>query len=338
MRSSNIARENELETVIMDTPIEEPVRNFDPAQFFFSEGESGISHQCEQCSTDSDVSFCNVCEAVFCAKCREEQILHKRQKMDFHGIPHEKTLASVARKVQSILKPPRDQSIQEELHRRDAEMAWFGVFRPSDVSPVFQDYGRFNDLMRMTEEQTTSPLVQSIESPDRDVRTPSLVSFVGETRAGKSIVIKLLIELNTESHQKYTTPVVGVSGSDVPTSEDVHLYLEPQTAYTHTPVLFADCEGLTGGTREPMGAIFKKKHRKAGAEASAKDRPTVPKISEREISWADSALRRSRKFAVTNFYPRLLHTFSDVVVFVLREARSDLLIRHEIAVADYLLV
>lgn len=87
-----------------------------------------------------------------------------------------------------------------------------------------------------------------------------------------------------------------------------------------------------------MGALFKKKHRKIGAEASVNDHPAIPKISEREITWADNALRRSREFAVTNFYPRLLYTFSDVVVFVLREARSNLLIRYEIAVADYLLV
>ncbi len=43
--------------------------------------------------------------------------------------------------------------------------------------------------------------------------------------------------------------------------------------------------------------------------------------SEREILWADKPAKQSREFAVTNLYPRLLFTFSDVVVFVLKEAR-----------------
>ena len=43
--------------------------------------------------------------------------------------------------------------------------------------------------------------------------------------------------------------------------------------------------------------------------------------SQREITWANTEEKRSRQFAVTNLYPRLLYTFSDVVVFVLKNAR-----------------
>lgn len=43
--------------------------------------------------------------------------------------------------------------------------------------------------------------------------------------------------------------------------------------------------------------------------------------SQREITWANTEEKRSRQFAVMNLYPRLLYTFSDVVVFVLKNAR-----------------
>ena len=39
------------------------------------------------------------------------------------------------------------------------------------------------------------------------------------------------------------------------------------------------------------------------------------------LAWADSARTQSRQHSVRELYPRILYTFSDVVVFVLREAR-----------------
>lgn len=43
--------------------------------------------------------------------------------------------------------------------------------------------------------------------------------------------------------------------------------------------------------------------------------------SEREIKWATTSETQSRQFWVTQLYPRLLYTFSDVIVFVLRNPR-----------------
>lgn len=93
-----------------------------------------------------------------------------------------------------------------------------------------------------------------------------------------------------------------------------------------TPILYADCEGLEGGEREPVSSRFNKsKRRFAGVGRVSSFEKKVNKTqhtSEREITWADTPLKRSREYAVTHLYPRLLYTFSDVVVFVLKNPRS----------------
>lgn len=175
---------------------------------------------------------------------------------------------------------------------------------------------------------TGSSFLQNSAQLGRDARTPSLVSFVGQTGAGKSTLIKLMIDLNVEEEENYATPVVGAPGVHMPTSEDVHLYFDPRTAYSDAPILYADCEGLEGGERESVGAVFRMRHRGGESGATDNDRGlrAARIISEREINWADSQHTRSREFAVTNLYPRLLYTFSDVVVFVLKNPRYETLI------------
>lgn len=195
---------------------------------------------------------------------------------------------------------------------------------------MFRDYGRYAELMAdidpriNAEPDTFLHAYHQIHASQRDTRTPSLVSFVGQTGAGKSTLIKLIIELSAERQDGFATPVVGASGVAVPTSEDVHLYLDPRTGYSDVPILYADCEGLEGGEREPLAAKFRKKRKNMKAKQIDEADPVPRKVrggSERELTWADTNHSRSREFAVTHLYPRLLYTFSDIIVFVLKNPR-----------------
>lgn len=138
--------------------------------------------------------------------------------------------------------------------------------------------------------------------------------------AGKSTVIKMLINREhsrvLKSRDRFTdpfpVPVPGLVGDTVPTTGDVHLYPDPGTYYAQKPILYADCEGLTGGENTPRGMASQ-----LITDTAKKGKNKLRK----RISWANNPKMQSREFAVSSLFPRILYTFSDVVVFVLREAR-----------------
>ncbi|KAI9659446.1 MAG: hypothetical protein M1821_001704 [Bathelium mastoideum] len=260
-------------------------------------------------------------------KCWDKQPLHIRKALGSRGEPHEKTQVSVAATVRKVLVPSADFAERQKLHEDDEATTWFGIERPDAGRPLFQDFGRFGDLIDHTNQGRQATWQPPGNSPleDTDTRTPCLVSFVGETGAGKSALIKLLIDLNLgESGGFYSTPVVGSASATDPTSEDVHLYSEPHTAYTNEPIFLADCEGLEGGERDPMSTKLRRKRlgkKSVHLESSAHQARAARIVSERQLAWADSKTSNSREYAVTNLYPRLLYTFSDCVVFVLRNPK-----------------
>lgn len=262
--------------------------------------------------------FCWPCNGtIFCNECWDTCPPHQttRRKRINHngsGLPHEKTEPAVAKKIFDTLQSDRDHDEQALLHVQDEDTSWFGAGRDEDDDVVFQDFGRYARLMAEK------------SARDRRVRYPSLVSFVGQTGAGKSSLIRLLIELYAPDGVKTQVPVVGSNlHQDVPTSGDVHLYADPKTFEDEFPILHADCEGLDGGEREPMGA-------KARNKRDTKDKRTRSFVkhirkqhhtSEREILWAKTDKTRSREYHVRHLYPRLLYTFSDVIVFVMKNPR-----------------
>lgn len=221
------------------------------------------------------------------------------------------------------------QPTAEEQHRRhtnDINTTWFGVTKEHD-QPYLHYSNRLVDILR---ESQVGAFAE---------RFPQLVSFVGQTGistdpfvplvwpwltnvllgAGKSTVIKMLIDrlqAGLESSRNIPAPVPGLVGDNVPTTGDVHLYEDPGTYHAQSPFLYADCEGMTGGENAPRGLACREK-----LESAKRSGKTVKNLLRKKITWADNPKMQSREYAVTSMFPRILYTFSDVVVFVLREVR-----------------
>ena len=126
-------------------------------------------------------------------------------------------------------------------------------------------------------------------------------------------------DLSMHINSPFESPVVGsIKHDKSPTSGDVHLYADPKTAYTRLPMLYADCEGLQGGEMEPAANKLRQKNKNNHGQG----RQRFFKSQPRELVYAKSnSDARNREWAVKRVYPRLLYTFSDVIVFVLRNTR-----------------
>jgi len=274
---------------------------------------------CDDCQTCGHRRFyCNVCSFVFCDPCWDRQFPHRMRPVP-GALPHERTDHHIAKKIGNVLTPQLKEEQREKLHMDDIDTTWFGVVREGHERPLLQDYGRYATLIAGVKDLRLGAISSlSATSDYGEALYPSLISFVGQTGAGKSSLIKLLIDLKSDENETFETPVVGAAGRDVATSEDVHLYLDPDSSESQVPLLFADCEGLEGGERDPVGAKLKRKLASSQNNASSSRRKPT---SERELVWADTPKKQSRDFAVAHLYPRLLYTFSDVIVFVLKNPR-----------------
>ena len=252
--------------------------------------------------------------AVANSDCWPLQGPHKPKKKGRDGVPHEKTDPYVVRKLKAILHPSKRPDEIQKLHEDDESTKWFGVARDMTGRPNFEDYGRYATLM------TNISPIESLGN-----RYPQLVSFIGVTNAGKSTLIKMLVNhdvegTNAESRAMFPSPVVGsVVNDTLPTSGDVHLYADPSTHAEQLPILYADCEGFEGGERTPLGA---RSRRRARSDPAKDDPSKLANVHARPIQWANTEESRQREYAVTALYPRLLYTFSDCVVFVLRNPKT----------------
>ncbi|KAK9426461.1 hypothetical protein SUNI508_02902 [Seiridium unicorne] len=282
------------------------------------------SQPCHSCGTVSEKRFsCVQCNNLwFCDGCWSKWILHSPGAVGWGGKPHEKADPMIVQRLRQIFEPIRSEEDHQQELLDDEETSWFGYGKDSSGHPVFQDYGRFAAVMG--------------ESHGREVameRYPQLVTFIGETGAGKSSLVKMLIDrqdIGSAVGGYYRTPVTSSGYDRLPTTGDVHLYPEPSTYYSDTPLLLADCEGLNGGEMLPKALRYQSDEQGSLDTFAAASKARLEEVrnrkmrksSPRPIAWADNPQNQKREFAVSVLYPRILYSFSDVVVFVLRNPRA----------------
>jgi energy-coupling factor transporter ATP-binding protein EcfA2 len=279
--------------------------------------------KCEDClKEDLQIYNCSNCGMDFCNQCWDKQAPHRLKKLGLDGLQHEKADPLVVKRLKEILSPSQDETDQQMLHDEDTDTTWFGMGRNKQNLPVLQDYGRYSAIMAESNTQ------------EFKARFPHLVSFVGQTGAGKSTLIKMLIDQQERRDLSTTTtlpsPVAGTSANGiVPTSGDVHLYSDPESFASERPILYADCEGLEGGETPPMAVQYRSRVPNSNPYRQPRTKQHLKKrlaskglqVKSRDIKWANDPKMLKRQFAVEELYPRLLYTFSDVIVFVLRNAK-----------------
>lgn len=284
-------------------------------------------------TSQSPLYICSQCTCCYCDECWPKPAPHRPGKRV--AAKHEKVDLALYIRLRDTFNPPSDGKIQDKLHRDDEETTWFAVKRDSSSKPeILYDSGRYASLV-----------ANGSTAGSHLVRFPALVSFIGQTGAGKSTLIKILIERKLHANlveggidaascrEIFPAPVVGsFENSNVPTSGDVHLYADPLSYFEERPIFYVDSEGLEGGEKAPIAAKHRDPTRrsylgeKAARSSWSKSRLTkkwrFSRETSRKIDWADAPEKEKREFAVTQFYPRILCTFSDVIVFVLRHPRT----------------
>lgn len=143
--------------------------------------------ECIQCEKHtSDLCYCNVCQYSFCSKCWGRQVTHKNKQRAPGDVPHEKTNYEVAMKIKQVLESDITEMEQEHMHNKDENTTWFGIIREKGEMPLFQDYGRYAQIM--------SDITSRDAHGAPETRYPGMVSFVGQT--GTACCIKLAITIN----------------------------------------------------------------------------------------------------------------------------------------------
>ncbi|KAG0647770.1 hypothetical protein D0Z07_6642 [Hyphodiscus hymeniophilus] len=260
------------------------------------------------------LAYCDVCDCVFCPACWARQIPHRPVRHAYNAVPHEKIDYSMAMKIKDIFEEKMDDTEKMKLDAKDVETTWLGMtLGPKDVLTLSHS-GRYADLMA-----NNGP---SGNFMHHKTRYPGLVSFVGQVGSGKSTVIKLLIRLSKDETGDFETPVVRSRNElVVPKSTDVHLYGDPTSMSSVHPILYAECEGFEEVNNERIGF---------GTNISQDDKSSG--FSWRRLKSLGESKARGPGARVaqevqspsnfTNLHPRILYTFSDVVVFVERNPRD----------------
>lgn len=125
---------------------------------------------------DASAWYCYACRMTFCKTHWMKEMSHRRKRPG-----HEKVDAAVAKMIEHTLEVDVSDTEQAELHLMDESASWFGAIHSQDGGVIFRDFGRY------------AAVVADKSLAEKRSCYPALISFVGDTGAGKSSLIKLLV-------------------------------------------------------------------------------------------------------------------------------------------------
>ncbi|TGJ70891.1 hypothetical protein EYR41_002905 [Orbilia oligospora] len=270
-------------------------------------GESCEETECDTCEEPilGEPMGC-LCSGVYCEDCFRKHIkqMERKGRGGEHG-QAETWEPSVADMIWGKVSKAIAEIDLSTLFIEDEKAKWFGhrsrtSKQDGEPNPIETQYivetSRLEDLMAQS-------LNFRPDSPS--TQFPSIVSFVGATGAGKSLLVRYLIHLGeTDSETTWEdmqSPITGESTSFRPTTGEVNLYADPSTIGTSTPLLLVDCEGIDGSVVSIASDYQTKWH-------------NLKEKSSRKVYYLGH--QTDQNDVVEDIYPRLLYIFSDVVCYV----------------------
>lgn len=146
-----------------------------------SEHVQQLPMECEACEATESVFWCHICDVTVCHDCWIRQAAHGATRKQTRG-NHEQTDLGLRDIIQWILRPHNDRHA-DDRHAMDCYTKWFGVtIQPGEEGDVsLQTTPRYREL--------------SVGVGVDNHQYPALISFVGETGAGKSTLISALMKV-----------------------------------------------------------------------------------------------------------------------------------------------
>lgn len=157
---------------------------FEPGELDVDQNDDQLPWICEGCASVNSLFWCHICDVTVCDECWPRQAAHNNaRRLQTRGT-HEQTELVLRDIIHWILRPNTERDT-DGRHAMDYMTKWFGVtIQPGDDGDVsLQTTPRYREL--------------SVGVGVEMNQFPSLISFVGETGAGKSTLISALMKVSS---------------------------------------------------------------------------------------------------------------------------------------------